>query len=265
MDLATLIGLIIGLVGLIGGFLLEGGHAGMLLVGTAAMIVFGGTFGATIISYPLEDIKKVPYFTKLVFTNLTIDYVAVVDRLVETADKARREGLLSLETQLTEIDNEFMSRGLQLVIDGTDPELTRNMLEMEIEAFENNQRVGSDIYMTMGGFAPTMGIIGTVMGLVHVLSSISEPDKLGGAIAVAFLATLYGVASANVLWIPFGTKLRIKANRQILLMEMILEGILSIQAGENPRVIREKLMTFLPPELKQTANEKQTQEEQMRM
>jgi len=265
MDLATLIGLIIGFAGLIGGFLLEGGHAGMLLVGTAAMIVFGGTFGATIISYTLEDLKKVPYFLKLVFVNQTIDYLGAVDRLVETADKARREGLLSLEAKLAEVDNEFMSRGLQLVIDGTDPELTRNMLEMEIEAFENNEKVGSEIFMTAGGLAPTMGIIGTVMGLVHVLSNVNDPDKLAGAIAVAFLATLYGVASANVLWIPFGTKLRIKANRQILLMEMILEGILSIQAGENPRVIREKLMTFLPPELKQTANEKQTQEEQMRM
>jgi chemotaxis protein MotA len=265
MDLATLIGLIIGLFGLIGGFLLEGGHASMLLVETAAIIVFGGTFGATILSYPLEDIKKVPYFTKLVFVNQTIDYLGVVERLVDTADKARREGLLSLEAQLSDIDNEFMSRGLQLVIDGTDPDLTRSMLEMEIEAFENNQRVGSDIYMTMGGLAPTMGIIGTVMGLVHVLSNVNEPDKLAGAIAVAFLATLYGVASANVLWIPFGTKLKIKAGRETMLMELILEGILSIQAGENPRVIREKLMTFLPPELKQNPAGQQAQGEQMRM
>ena len=108
------------------------------------------------------------------------------------------------------------------------------MLEMEIEAFESNEMIGSEIYMTMGGIAPTMGIIGTVMGLVHVLSNVAEPDKLAGAIAVAFLATLYGVASANVLWIPFGTKLKIKAERQTLLMEMILEGILSIQAWENP-------------------------------
>ncbi|MGB4703241.1 MAG: MotA/TolQ/ExbB proton channel family protein, partial [Syntrophomonadaceae bacterium] len=164
MDLATLIGLLIGLGGLIGGFLLEGGHAGMLLVGTAAMIVFGGTFGATIISYPLDSLKKFPYFLKLVFINQTIDYIGAVEQLVRTADKARREGLLSLEAQLTEMDNEFMARGLQLVIDGTDPQLTRNMLEMEIEAFEKNEKVGSDIFMTMGGLAPTMGIIGTVMG-----------------------------------------------------------------------------------------------------
>lgn len=263
MDLATLIGLILGFAGLIGGFLLEGGHAGMLLVDTAAMIVFGGTFGATIVSFPLEEIKKVPYFLKMVFTDKKVDYLTVVETMVDTADKARREGLLSLESQLGEIENPFLSRGLQLVIDGTDPELTRNMLEMEIEAFETNEKVGSEIFMVMGGFAPTMGIIGTVMGLVHVLSNVAEPDKLAGAIAVAFLATLYGVASANVLWIPFGTKLKIKVGRETMLMEMILEGVLSIQAGENPRVIKEKLMTFLPPESKLIAMEKQG--EQMRM
>ena len=225
----------------------------MLLVKTAAVIVFGGTFGAVILSFTMEEIKTVPYFLKVVFVERKIDYITVLDSLVETADKARREGLLSLESQLSEIDNPFLARGLQLVIDGTDPELTRNMLEMEIEAYENKEKVGHDIFMSAGGFAPTMGIIGTVMGLVHVLSNVSEPDKLGGAIAVAFLATLYGVASANVLWIPFATKIKGKAAKDVLLMELVLEGILSIQAGENPRVIREKLMTFLPSQTRETA------------
>jgi chemotaxis protein MotA len=196
----------------------------------------------------MDELRTVPYFLKVVFADLKIDYLTSLNSLVETADKARREGLLSLESQLTEIDNPFLVRGLQLVIDGTDPELTRNMLEMEIEAYETKERVGYDIFMSAGGFAPTMGIIGTVMGLVHVLSNVSDPDKLGGAIAVAFLATLYGVASANVLWIPFATKIKGKSAKEVLLMELILEGILSIQAGENPRVIREKLMTFLPLE-----------------
>ncbi|MDD2585906.1 MAG: flagellar motor protein [Syntrophomonadaceae bacterium] len=257
MDIATLIGLLLGFGGLIGGFLLEGGTLGMLWVGTAAMIVFGGTFGATILSFTMDELKTLPYFFKMVFVEKKNDYLTILDLLVDTADKARREGLLSLESQLGEIDNEFFSRGLQLVIDGTDPELTRNMLEMEIEAFEGKEKIGSDIFMCAGGFAPTMGIIGTVMGLVHVLSNVSEPDKLGGAIAVAFLATLYGVSSANVLWIPFGTKIKVKTEKDILLMEMILEGILSIQAGENPRVIREKLMTFLSPEGRVKATEQQ--------
>lgn len=248
MDLATLLGLLIGLGGLIGGFLLEGGTIGMLWQVTAFMIVLGGTIGATMISFSMDEFKKLPYFFKSLFIQEKIDYVSVLDTLVETADKARREGLLSLESQLSSIDDKFLARGLQLVIDGTDPELTRNMLEMEIEAYESGKEVGSNIFMAAGGFSPTMGIIGTVMGLVHVLSSMSEPDQLGGAIAVAFIATLYGVSFANVLWIPFGSKIKLNTQKEVLLMDLILEGILSIQAGENPRVIREKLMTFLPPE-----------------
>jgi chemotaxis protein MotA len=247
----------------LGGFFLEGGTMRMLLVETAALIVFGGTIGAVILSFTMEEIKTVPYFLKVIFTDKKIDYLTVLDSLVETADKARREGLLSLESQLGEIGNPFLARGLQLVIDGTDPELTRNMLEMEIEAYEKKEKVGFEVFMSAGGFAPTMGIIGTVMGLVHVLSSISEPDKLSGAIAVAFLATLYGVGSANVLWIPFATKIKGKSEKEVLLMELVLEGILSIQAGENPRVIREKLMTFLPPQTREAAAEQQQAQARM--
>ncbi len=251
MDLATLIGLFVGLFMIVLAFIEEGGKMGMLLVGTAAMIVFGGTIGATITSFTLEEIKKVPYFFKVVFTDKRVDYASVLESLVDTADKARREGLLSLESQLATIDNKFLARGLQMVIDGTDPELTRSMLEMEMEAFESGEKVGTEIFMTAGGFGPTMGIIGTVMGMVNVLSNLSNPDELGASIAVAFLATLYGIASANLFWIPFGTKIKIKTAKDVLLMEMVTEGILSIQAGENPRVIKEKLMTFLPAETRE--------------
>jgi len=255
MDLTSLVGLLFGLGMLLLAFWEEGGAFSALLVPTAAMIVFGGTFGATAISYTLDDLKKIPYFFKVVFTEKKVDYAIVLESLVETADKARREGLLSLESQLSTIENQFMARGLQLVIDGTDPDLTRGMLEMEIEAFENGEKLGFDIFMTMGGFGPTFGIVGTVMGMVNVLGNLSSPDELGPAISVAFLATLYGIASANLLWIPFGTKIKVKTARDVLLMDMILEGILSIQAGENPRVIREKLMTFLPIETRKAMTE----------
>lgn len=250
MDLTSLIGLVVGLVGLLVAFILEGGGLGALIVPTAAMIVFGGTFGATIISYTPEELKKMGYFFKRVFTENKVDYVSILDSLVDTADMARREGLLSLESKLGDIDNKFFARGLQLVIDGTDPDLTRNMLEMEIEAYEKGEKIGVEIFMTMGGFGPTFGIVGTVMGMVTILGNLTNPDELGPMIAVAFLATLYGIASANLLWIPFANKIKVKTARDALLMEMVLEGILSIQAGENPRVIREKLMTFLPPEIK---------------
>ncbi len=250
MDLATLIGLLIGLGALIGGFLLEGGQGSMLVVKTAAIIVFGGTFGAVIVSFTVDELRQLPTAFKRIFVREEIDYILILDQIVDTADKARRGGLLSLENELAYIENDFFTRGLQLVIDGTDPELTRTMLDMEIEAFEKNEMVAADIFMAAGAYAPTMGIIGTVMGLIHVLSSIAEPDKIAGAVAVAFLAILYGVVSANLLWLPFGSKLRIKAEKKIYLMDLIVEGILSIQAGENPRVIREKLSTFLPPDVR---------------
>ncbi len=261
MDLATLIGLLIGLGGLAGGFLLEGGHAGMLWVHTAFIIVIGGTIGATVISYTGDELKTMGSFFKQVFVDKKINYAEVLEILVETADKARREGLLSLESQLSSIDNEFLTRGLQLVIDGTDPDLTRTMLEMDIEAHEKRQSIGHAVFMTAGGYAPTMGIIGTVMGLVHVLSNMAEPEELAGAIAVAFLATLYGVSTANVLWIPFATKCKIKGEKEVLLMDLILEGVLSIQAGENPRVIREKLLTFVPTESKKKVQQQAVETE----
>ena len=246
MDLTTLLGIIIGLGGVIGGFLIEGGHLGSLFVGSSGAIVLGGTIGAVVMSFGLAELKTVPGFLKTVFTDSSIDFSGSVESLVETADRARREGLLSLESHLPEIENDFMRRGLQLVIDGTDPELTRNMLEMEIASYEQGQNLGVEIFNSAGGFAPTMGIIGTVMGLVHVLGNITDPDTLAPAIASAFIATLYGIATANLLWIPFATKIKTKASRQVSHMELILEGILSVQAGENPRVIREKLLTFLP-------------------
>ncbi|MGE5423083.1 MAG: flagellar motor protein [Ignavibacteriales bacterium] len=262
MDLTTILGLIIAFAGLIGGFMLEDGALGMLVKETAAMIVIGGTIGAVVVSFGLEELKTLPGFFKMIFTERKMDFVGTLDRLVDTADKARREGLLSLETQLPEIENEFLRRGLQLVIDGTDPELTRNMLEMEIEAAEQKDKVGVEIFSAAGGYAPTMGIVGTVMGLVQVLSNLSDPDSLGPAIAVAFIATLYGISTANLLFLPFANKIKVKGHRERALMELILEGILSVQAGENPRVIREKLLTFLPAQDKaaMVANEGQGME-----
>ncbi len=231
--------------------MLEGGSISMLLVGTAAMIVFGGTFGATIISFSLEEIKRVPYFLKKIFITTQIDFNEYLELLVKNTDKARREGFLSLENQLDQIENPFLVQGLQMVIDGTDPELTQSILEMEIKVYEKNEMVGVQIFMTMGGFAPTMGIVGTVMGMVNVLSNLSTPDELGGAITVAFLATLYGISTANLLWIPFASKIKNNMKKQVFLMEMMLEGIMSIQGGENPRVLREKLKIFLPTDTNQ--------------
>jgi chemotaxis protein MotA len=254
MDLATLIGLLVGFGGLLGGFLMEGGEIEALLLLPPFLIVIGGTLGAVIISFTMDEIKKLPYFFKRVVAGVNINYLNIMENLVSTADRARREGLLSIENQLSSMDNAFMVRSLQVIIDGTDPELARGMLEMEIEAYEKEQKVGSDMFNTAGGYSPTMGIIGTVMGLVHVLGNLSDPESLGPAIASAFIATLYGVSFANIAWLPFGSKVKVKANKEILMMEMIMEGVLSIQAGENPRVISEKLATFLPSDIRKNVS-----------
>ncbi len=258
MDRASLMGILIALVCLLGAFMIEGGTISALLVLPAAIIVFGGTIGATVVGCTLDDLRKVSHAFKKVFNNNPIDYRYYSELLMISSDKARREGVLSLESMFKTIDNRFLVKGLQLVVDGTSKELIKEILELEIEAYEKNEKIGYDIFMTAGGYAPTMGIVGTVMGMVTVLSNLSNPDELGGAIAVAFLATLYGIASANILWIPFANKIKNCTDKEVYLMEMIMEGILSIQEGENPRILRERINVFLPHE---TPNKKKNQQE----
>lgn len=257
MDLTSVIGIIFGLAALVGGFLLEGGHASSLLVGTAAIIVFGGTIGATVASFKMEDIKSVPALLKIVFKEQKYEINELIVMLVGFAEKARREGLLCLERETANIDDDFMRQGIQLVVDGTDPALVRDILETQIEFMDQRHKIGAGIFETAGGYAPTMGIIGTVMGLVHVLGNLSDPDSLGPSIAVAFLATLYGVASANVLWLPIGHKLKLKSKQERFMKEVALEGILSIQAGDNPSIVGEKLRAFLSAKVRKEANPKE--------
>lgn len=251
MEIVTLAGLIIGVLSVVIGFLLEGGHLMALLSPTAAIIVFGGTLGATIVSYSLAELKTIPKLFKVIlFTKLT-DEIALIDQLVSLADKVRREGLLYLENELPNVDDSFMRKGIQLVVDGTDPDLVRQIMETEMYAVQERHNTGASIFETAGGFGPTMGIIGTVMGLVHVLGNLESPETLGPSIALAFLATLYGIGSANLLWIPIAGKLKNLSKKEAMLREIMLEGIMSIQAGYNPVLIRERLTAFLKPRTKE--------------
>ena len=251
MDLSSILGIILGFGMLISGFLLEGGHFTSLLEPTAAMIVFGGTAGATICSFPMEDIKQVPQLFKITFTEKKYEVQELIIILSGFAEKARREGLLSLERETAAIDDDFLKQGIQLVVDGTDPALVRDILETQIDFTDQRHKIGADIFEAAGGYSPTMGIIGTVMGLVHVLSNLADPDSLGPSIAVAFIATLYGVAFANVAWLPIGHKLKLKSKQERFVMEIALEGILSIQAGDNPSIVKEKLKAFLSAKVRQ--------------
>ncbi|MDP9729204.1 flagellar motor protein [Alicyclobacillus tolerans] len=247
MDIATLAGIIIAVVGLVGGFMLDGGSFTALLQPNAALIVFGGTLGATLTSSSLKTFLRIGKYLKIAFLSKKIDYLDVIEQLVNLATIARREGILALEDRVESFPDQFLRDGIRLVVDGVDPELVKNMMETELSYVEQRHEIGAKMFEAAGGFAPTMGIIGTVMGLIHVLGSLQDVSKLGPQIATAFTATLYGVASANVFWLPIANKLKHRNEDEILLREIMMEGVLSIQAGENPTILGQKLKAFLPP------------------
>jgi chemotaxis protein MotA len=245
VDLTTLLGLVLGLGGLIGGYMMDGGHLSSLIIPSAMVIVFGGTFGAVAISFPMATLAKIPHALSIAFKEIKRDPRATIEEIVEMASIARREGVLALEQRAQEHPNPFLKDGLMMVVDGTDPELTRQILELEMDAIEHNMDNMAKIFEAGGGYAPTMGIIGTVMGLIHVLGNLDDPTTLGPAIAVAFTATLYGVMSANVIYLPLANKIKIRGKEQVAEMELMLEGILALQAGENPQLIKKKLASFI--------------------
>jgi chemotaxis protein MotA len=245
IDFTTIFGLVLAFGSLIAGILIEGGNL-MSYVGiSAAVIIFGGTFGATIVSFPLKTLATVPRLLTIAFTEQIHDIPEIIKKLVGFSERARREGILCLESELARTEDEFLKSGLQLVIDGTDPALVRDTLETKIAFIAERHHQGASVIETAGGYAPTMGIVGTVLGLINVLSNIKNPGELAGAIALAFIATLYGISSANLLWLPLASKLKAKHEHEQLLKHIMLEGILSLQSGDNPRIVEQKLKAFL--------------------
>lgn len=244
-DTTTVSGLFIGIGCLLLALWLEGGYLQQLVNIPAAIIVFGGTFGATLIGLSTQQLRNLPQILRQAFVRETIDIPQTIRLLVALSEKARRDGLLSLESDANSTGDEFLKRALQLAIDGTDPELVRDILQMEIAFLEERHRQGEQIFVSMGGYAPTMGVLGTVMGLIHMMSRIESPSMMGPAIATAFVATLYGVSSANLLFLPIASKLRARHADEVLLREVIVEGVLAIQSGENPRIVEQRLRAFL--------------------
>lgn len=245
MDITTVIGIIAGILALFLGFLWEGGHPESLFEKTALLIVIGGTFAAVAVSFPASKLRQIPDALRHAFRRNDADPYEMIDKLVDMATVARRNGVLALESEVNELKEPFLRNGLLMVIDGTDPELTREIMELEIDAMERKREQQAKIFEAAGGYAPTMGIIGTVMGLIHVLSNLSDPGSLGPSIAVAFTATLYGVASANVFYLPIASKIKTASMEQVQMLELMVEGVLALQAGENPQLIRKKLTSFM--------------------
>ncbi len=261
MEITFIGGILLAVISMVVAFLMDGGHILALVKPTAAMIVFGGTIGATVVSFTMSEIKTIPKLMTIIMFQKLPNEILLIDQIVGLADKVRREGLLYLENQLPQIEDGFMRKGIQLVVDGTDPELVRQILETEIYSIQERHHTGASIFEAAGGYAPTMGIIGTVMGLVHVLSNLESPETLGPSIALAFIATLYGIGSANILWLPIAAKLANMSKKEIMLRELMLEGIISIQAGYNPLLIKERLSAFLKPKSRQRAEEDETESE----
>jgi len=248
MDPATLIGIVLAVASLLFMMIMEGSSPMAIVLIPAMVLVFGGTFGAAIAGSSMSDVKKVGGWFKQALLPAKVPPVADrIATLVSLAEKARKEGLLALEAQVKSIDDPFLKRGLQMGIDGTDPEELRAVLEGEIAAKKAEDKVGAKFFTAMGGYAPTVGIIGTVVGLIHVLENLDAPETLGPLIAGAFVATLWGVLTANLFWLPMGAKITRISELQAAQMELLVEGITEIQAGTSPRAVRQKLTALVPP------------------
>lgn len=247
MDVATLVGIALALGAVLISMVMEGGNPASILLPPALLLVFGGTLGVTMATGLLKDFTGSLAAVMRAFTGKPADPEESITQVVGFAETARREGLLALEEAAKAIDDPFLRKGIELAVDGTDPDELREILEAEIHSKKQHDKVSAKFFGDMGAFAPTLGIIGTVLGLIHVLENLSEPDKLGHLIAGAFVATLWGVLSANVFWLPIAKKLARLGELEAKHMELVLEGVLSVQAGANPRIVEQKLLSFLAP------------------
>jgi chemotaxis protein MotA len=245
-DIATPVGIVVGLVIIVAANVLEGGNPMSLLLLPPMLLVLGTTVMVTVAGGTMSDAKSAIKDIKRAFTGSVEPAEALVPQVVSLAERARREGLLALEDSLREIDDPFLVKGVTMAIDGTDPEDVRDILEAELRAKKRDDKQAAKFFGDAGAYAPTIGIIGTVMGLVHVLENLATPDELGHLIAGAFVATLWGVMSANVIWLPISSRLKRLGELECARMEVAIEGVAAIQAGANPRLVAEKLRSLLP-------------------
>ncbi|MDR3073424.1 MAG: motility protein A [Deltaproteobacteria bacterium] len=246
MDLATLLGMVIsfGLVSVA----IAGGGSFLLFVDSASMlIVFGGTIGATLTHYPLGTVLSVGKVIRKTMVGKTPSTAGILDQFMDFANRARREGILSLEPVISGLNDPYLKKGMQLTVDGLEPESIQAIMEAEINNVEARHETGVDLLNAMGAYAPALGMIGTVIGLVQMLQTMNDPSSIGPAMAVALITTFYGAVLANLVFLPMVGKLKHRSKEEILIMEMQMEGVLGISRGENPRIIEEKLSSFQPP------------------
>lgn len=246
MDIATVLG-IISAFGLVLVAILMGGGLILFVNAPSAMIVIGGTLGTTMINYPLKEVLGVIKVVKNVFFTKVLSTKDIIKQFVDFSNKARREGILALESEVKSVDEDFLRKGIQLSIDGLEPQSIREILETEISFIQDRHRLGAEIFTTMGTFAPALGMVGTLIGLVQMLQTMSDPSSIGPAMAVALLTTFYGSVMANIVCMPMAGKLRTRSSEEVLAKEVMIEGVICLSTGENPRIVEQKLQAFLAP------------------
>jgi len=245
MDIASIAGLALAILAVLGGQALEGGSVGSIMQPTAALIVLGGTFGACLLQFPLAVATRSFKAVMRAFLEPKSNNRAVIQEIIRLANKARKEGVISLESDAQQITDPFLKKALTMAMDGVEPKVLRETMELEISNLEEETEQPIKFWQAAGGYSPTIGILGAVLGLIHVMENLSDPSKLGGGIAVAFVATVYGVGLANLVYLPISGKLKHKTGAQLVAKEIMLVGVISILEGENPRLIDDKLRSYL--------------------
>lgn len=251
MDLGTLLGIVSGF-GLVIIAMSLGGGFGAFVNAPSLMIVCGGTMGATLINYPISDILRVIKVAKNAFFSEKIKTKKIIETLIEMSKISRRDGILGLEKTLKDIKDPFFVKGMTLMIDGIEPTKLSELLDTEVEYIEERHRLGAEIFMTMGNFAPAMGMVGTLIGLVKMLMDMSDPSSIGPSMAVALLTTFYGVILANLVFLPISGKLKTRSAQELATKQLVMSGILSVQSGDNPRMLEQKLHSFVSPKERKT-------------
>ncbi|MFT3851064.1 MAG: flagellar motor protein [Propionivibrio sp.] len=245
MDKISVLGLVLGIVAIVGGQVLEGGHVGSLSQPTALLIVLGGTMGAVMLQSPYATFVRGVKMVRWVWYPPVVDHQQLIKQIAGWSQVSRREGLLALENVMNQLKDDFARKGLQLLVDGAEPERLREVLEVEISTYEQELKLSARIWEAAGGYSPTIGILGAVLGLIHVMENLSEPSKLGAGIAVAFVATIYGVGLANLVFLPMSNKLKAHIARLVVRREMIVDGLVGIANGDNPRIIESRLQGYI--------------------
>lgn len=247
MDFFLLIGIVLGLVSVIVGMIVKGANVAVLINPAAAIIIFVGVAAAVVNSFPSSDIKRIPKIFGVLLRNKEYDLKTTITNIVDLANKARRDGLLSLEGAIQNLEDPFLKKGLEMVVDGIAAEQIQEIMENEIYGIEDRHRIGASIFKTAGTSSPTLGVLGAVIGLIGALGNLEDVEALGHMISAAFVATLYGIFFGYVLFIPFSARLTLKSEQEVQVMSIIVEGVLAIQAGQSPKSIEKKLYSLIEP------------------